>query len=354
MRGLDDKRHYTGCIVIDGLGNLISPTQIIWAGADGQQGACPEPNVPHAQRKHSLWLRHTQTKSHWTTVESLKELIEMTAEHAKSAMEAGGMEPRSQKWVFIMDCYSVHISAAFLAWARATHPNMILLFIPATHTAYLQPLDISFNYVFKAILRGIAAKWLGNYVADELRKNGRDPTKVKLDIRLTTIKPRFCEWVAAALEEMAGKKELIMRGWKESRMGEAFGLVDMLEESAEYQKAQELDENGELFASFTSKKRAGLAEYMLQIAMEAHEAPLEDDTHTSGSAHDLLGADLEGELAARSFYSRVVATEAESGDESGDDEQEPATVTAVLGALAQEGARVTRGQSAVTVAPVFG
>jgi hypothetical protein len=169
-----------------------------------------------------------------------------------------------------------------------------------------------------------------------------------------TIKPRFCEWVAAALEEMAGKKELIMRGWKESRMGEAFGLVDMLEESAEYQKAQELDENGVLFASFTSKKRAGLAEYMFQIAMVAHGAPLEDDTHTSGSAHDLLGADLEGELAARSFYSRVVATEAESGDESGDDEQEPTTVTAVLGALAQEGARVTRGQSAVTVAPVFG
>ena len=33
------------------------------------------------------------------------------------------------------------------------------------------------------------------------RLSQRDATKVKLDVRLTTLKPHFCDWVAAALEQ---------------------------------------------------------------------------------------------------------------------------------------------------------
>ena len=51
-----------------------------------------------------------------------------------------------------------------------------------------------------------------------------------------------------------------MRGWDESLMGEALGLFGLGEDTDEFKKAQELDEAGLLFASFTSKKNARLAE----------------------------------------------------------------------------------------------
>ena len=152
-----------------------------------------------------------------------------------------------------MDCYSVHISADFLTWAKRTYPNLILLFIPATFTAWLQPLDISFDWVFKAFLCCAAARWLSSYVAEKLRLD-QDPTKVRLDVCLTTIRPLPCDWAAEALREMSKHQDVINRGWKESRMGDAFGLIHEGRERAEFLKAKELDERGELFASFTAKK----------------------------------------------------------------------------------------------------
>ena len=64
-----------------------------------------------------------------------------------------------------MDCYSVHISKEFLDWYREAHPNLICLYIPATFTAWLQPLDISFNFVLSTIMATNAAMWLATYVA---------------------------------------------------------------------------------------------------------------------------------------------------------------------------------------------
>ena len=77
----------------------------------------------------------------------------MLAERVKTVCSEYGLRYAEQKWLLRMDCYSVHISAEFLTWAKRAYQKLVLLFIPATFTAWLQPLDISFDWVFKALLR---------------------------------------------------------------------------------------------------------------------------------------------------------------------------------------------------------
>ena len=59
---------------------------------------------------------------------------------------------------------------------------------------------------------------------------------------------------------MPKRQDAIFRAWKEPLMGHAAGLVSEGEEGAEYKIAAQLGWDGGLFASFTSKKKAQLAE----------------------------------------------------------------------------------------------
>ena len=142
----------------------------------------------------------------------------------------------------------------FPDWANATHRNLVLLFILATFTVWLQPLVISFNYMFKGLFRRHAARWLASHVTEQLRQNP-DPTQIKLDVRLTIICPLVCDWVARALEEISKRQDFIFRGWKESLMGDAFGLVSEGEEGAEYKIAAQLDWDGELVVRASLARR---------------------------------------------------------------------------------------------------
>ena len=135
--GFDDKRQFTACIVINALGEMVNPTQIIWRGKAGLHGACPK-----GDQTDSEYLQHTQSASHWTTLETLKELILLIAADVKRQCEANGLDYPSQKWVLMMDCYSVHIRADFLIWYKEEfNGNLIVLFIPANLTGWLQPLS---------------------------------------------------------------------------------------------------------------------------------------------------------------------------------------------------------------------
>ena len=90
-----------------------------------------------------------------------------------------------------MDCYSVHIAKECIQWAHGAHKNLILLYIPATMTAWLQPLDIRFNGDFKRIMRVKAATWLADYVASQLQMNPGNPDGIKPDTTLTFLKGFF-------------------------------------------------------------------------------------------------------------------------------------------------------------------
>ena len=282
--GWDEKRQFTVTPIIDGEGKVIQPSQMIWGGQEYKKvggvftserlnGACPKPEV---RAKHQEQLYHEQSNSHWCTIGTLKILVQKLYEHTITVCEALGLDVATQVFILVLDCYAVHIGEEFLAWCALEYPTLFLLFIPANCTAWLQPLDISFNSLFKRMLRQLAGEWLANYMRQQLLQV-TDPTKVKLNISLTALKPHFTSWVAEALAEVNKQTATIMRGWEESGMGEAMRLAQQGKESEEFQVAARMHSNGELFEKFTMKKAADLAEKML--AAQQQQFFKEGDLH---------------------------------------------------------------------------
>ena len=133
------------------------------------------------------------------------------------------LDYNNQLWMLIWDCYSVHIAKSTLSAVKAEFPRMIPIFIDVTWTPWLQPLDISVNGIFKSMLQNMAGQWLSQQVSYQL-KTTLYPTAVKIYTSLTSLEAPFCGWVAQALQELADRPEVIERGWRQSRIGEAFSL----------------------------------------------------------------------------------------------------------------------------------
>ena len=183
FHGYDEKRMITITPIIDGEGEVAGPTQCIWGGQEGRTGACPDDDLVEEYPN----LYHTQTKTHWCTVSSLMLLITtLWQDHVKPSMQAAGlhcyflvdvvpsltllfagMDIATSYWILVLDCYSVHICEEFLTWAKSEFPLLGLLYIPATLTAWLQPLDTSFNGPFKIFLRNVSGMWLANHIQVE-------------------------------------------------------------------------------------------------------------------------------------------------------------------------------------------
>ena len=258
--GFDDKRQFTACIIINALGEIILPTQVIWRGEPGLTGACPK-----RSQSDPAYLRHTQSKSHWTTLETLKELMLLLFEDFKKQCIKNGLDPLTQKWVLMMDCYPVHIGAEFLAWYKEEfRGNLIILFIPANFTGWLQPLDVWWNGPFKRIMKTLAAIWLSQKMSEQIRMGSTNadwkPSMCELNITLTALKAPFCSWLIDAFKQMAAS--IGLKGWEMCGLLRAFGKT---KDDPDFKRAEEMNVAGTLFSSdsFTGKKNAKKAESIL-------------------------------------------------------------------------------------------
>ena len=152
-----------------------------------------------------------------------------------------------------LDNGSLHIGDAWRKWLANNYPNVILLFIPAGCTGWLQPLDLTFNLALKRLLKHSAGMWLASTMQEQLSPVA-DPSMVKLCLDLSYLKPFFCGWIASAMREMDGKMRQVMRGWDESGMGLAFSLAqdqhgNFDRTTSEFKEAVHLQESGELSAA---------------------------------------------------------------------------------------------------------
>jgi len=89
----------------------------------------------------------------------------------------------------------------FLTFCWYRYPKLLILFIPATCTGELQPLDVGFNGLWKVFITKFANTWLSENIMQQLRVNP-DPTTVKLGLKKSDLVAPFCGWIAAATLEM--------------------------------------------------------------------------------------------------------------------------------------------------------
>ena len=143
---------------------------MIWGGKEYKEGTTERLYSATAHKSGKVaeeckeHLYHNQTESHWCTIGSLKEFICKLYVHVTVVCAALGLDVAMQTFILVLDCYSVHIGQEFLEWCSEKFPTLLLLFIPANCTAWLQPLDISFNGPFKRVLRQLAGTWLAEHM----------------------------------------------------------------------------------------------------------------------------------------------------------------------------------------------
>ena len=196
--GAGDKRQFTTVPSVSAAGHLLEPCLTIWGGKTER---CEPDDKVKADFPN---LEHAHSESHWSTYDTMKKYIKVLVEtYYEPMVEQLGL-PAGQKMILILDVFSAHRDAGFLAWLNHWYPMIILLFVPASFTPFLQPLDVAVNFVFKDRISNWATQWFASQVALQISEAEGPTTKVLMDLSLVALKRPFCMAVSKALKDVAG------------------------------------------------------------------------------------------------------------------------------------------------------
>ena len=104
--------------------------------------------------------------------------------------------------------------------------------VPANHTDLFQPLDLTVNKPAKAFVSNKYQQWYADKVSKQMSQ-GVTPHDVKVDVKLSIVKPLHAEWVVEYYQRMqlASSKAIITNGFKKAKIREA---IDQAESLATY------------------------------------------------------------------------------------------------------------------------
>lgn len=312
--GADDKRQFTAVPVVFADGKLLMPTQLIWASDvkwnnNGGEplvkfpGACPSLAV---REKHKGMIANDFSKTHWTDFSSFQRL--MTSIHTKmvARMKELNLDVSQQKYIIILDVYSVHRSEETLSWWRASSMGKqgLLIYVPANYTGQLQPLDISFNNPFKAVLRREMMLWFSTVIQNQFDAGVcASAITLKSELQLQNLKEPFCDALAKALAYFVGQKGVghIVRGFKEAGILECWGAG----KEALYREATQAAADGKLFpggknTAILALLDLGDARATAPTAAEVPADTAEELDATVAAMFELLGS-VGGDMIVEEF-----------------------------------------------------
>ena len=56
---------------------------------------------------------------------------------------------KDSKFIWLLDCWSVHKSKEFVVWIKEKHPTILLIFVPADYTSMYHPAYVILQRPFK-------------------------------------------------------------------------------------------------------------------------------------------------------------------------------------------------------------
>lgn len=195
--GMDDKREMTVLLACSLSGNLLPP-QLLYAGKTAK--CHPKFTFP---ADWDVW----HTESHWSCTETMIRYIEnILVPYYDKQRELLGLVPE-QPGVALFDVFRAHQDPLFLA--ELEKRNIIPVFVPASCTGELQPLDLSVNGEFKRLLKNEFIEWYAN----ELQLSEEKQT---VDLRISQIKPIHASWLVRVYNSVAAKHDVILNGFNEA------------------------------------------------------------------------------------------------------------------------------------------
>ena len=94
--------------------------------------------------------------------------------------------------------------------------NIHMVYVPASCTDRLQPLDLSVNASFKLslIMKNCFEDWYSGEVAEQLKV--KSPEDVEISMSLSTVKPLHAKWLVSVFQKLERDKDLIKRGFSDA------------------------------------------------------------------------------------------------------------------------------------------
>lgn len=195
--------------------------------------------------------------NHWSTLTTCQEFVNDILHPYWNGVKARLHLPSNQKMVWLLDCWSVHKSEAFLSWIKLEYPWICVLFIPANCTSKLQPADVILQRPLKAGFTMHFKQWSASSIQCQIQ-NGAP--QIQLDLTIGTLREHLCTWLLESWKDVGDRREMIVRGW------EKCGLTRPFERSFQAE-AMEANTLGLLF---DSKDNSSIEEELI------HDAELEE------------------------------------------------------------------------------
>ena len=204
ISGLGDKREMTGLLSITLSGELLPP-QVLYGGLT--DGCHPKFNFPEE------WdIFHTE--NHWSNSSSMLRFVDkIIIPYVESIREKLPLARANQYALCIFDVFAAHRNPELIEKLKENHIHMV--YVPASCTDQLQPLDLKVNKYFKDQLRTEFNKWYSQKVADALA-NQTAIDDIKIDLRASALKPLHANWLVAAVERLKKQSELIKSAFAEA------------------------------------------------------------------------------------------------------------------------------------------
>lgn len=165
-------------------------------------------------QKLGFLLEPSCTDTYWSTIETMKSLVNnVIAPYFDSKKaELGIRTPKDQSSIWKIDCWSIHKSKEFLAWMKATHPNIIVIFVPGNCTCVFQPLDVGIQRVLKLSIKHSAQRDAVTEVIHQMDEANKldEAGPIKLDTSVVTLRNRSLCWIVQAFHDI-NKPELVKK-----------------------------------------------------------------------------------------------------------------------------------------------
>ena len=158
----------------------------------------------------------THTKSHWSNDdrESMIRYVEkVLLPYVESVRNSLLITQHDQMALAIFDVFKAHRSDKLLALHKKS--RIAVVFVPASCTDKLQPLDQRINKKYKQELRKEFQMWFANMVAKKLsNKKDNDERTADIDLRTSVMKPLHAKWLIKCHKTLERDHEFITRAFK--------------------------------------------------------------------------------------------------------------------------------------------
>lgn len=205
VTGMEDKRQVT-CCVSSAANGVLLPMQIIFTGKTVR--CLPKTHAARICLDYGFHL--TMSTNHWSNLQTCQQFVRcILVPYFEHVVKEMGL-PQSQKMIWLLDCWSVHKSEAFLTWMKKEYPSICVLFIPANCTSKLQPADVVLQRPIKCGFTRCYKQWSSTCIQQQLENNVSD---VQLDLKIGTLREELCTWLLQTWKEVGSRTSMIVKGW---------------------------------------------------------------------------------------------------------------------------------------------